>query len=83
MSAAALRSSPGVGPGLGAALARGKRSVGLVARDPDFIEDLAREICTGGGKALGMVVDVSRPDEVKSAVGHVRAELWKIKRPLA
>ena len=54
----------GVGPGLGAALARrfareGFR-VGLVARKPDFIEALAGEISAAGSPALSLVADVSR-----------------------
>jgi NAD(P)-dependent dehydrogenase (short-subunit alcohol dehydrogenase family) len=72
----------GVGPGLGAALARrfahGGFAIGLVARHADFIEQLAREISGSGGKAIGVVADVSRPGEVQSAVRRVRAELGKI-----
>lgn len=72
----------GVGPGLGAALARRFARegflVGLVARHPDFIDQLAGKISAAGGKAIGVVADVSRPKEVKSAVARVRAELGKI-----
>lgn len=72
----------GVGPGLGAALARrfarGGLAIGLVARRADYIEQLAREISDAGGKAIGVVADVSHPEEVKSAARRVRAELGKI-----
>lgn len=72
----------GVGPGLGAALARrfarGGCALGLVARHRDFIEKLAREISDAGGKAVGVVADVSRPAEMKAAVQQVRAELGNI-----
>ena len=44
----------GVGSGLGAAIARrfarGHYSVGLMARQPDYIEELAREVREAGGK---------------------------------
>jgi NAD(P)-dependent dehydrogenase (short-subunit alcohol dehydrogenase family) len=72
----------GVGSGLGASLARrfarGGFSLGLVARHSDFIEDLAGELSAAGGRAIGVVADVGRPEEVKSAVARVRAELGKI-----
>lgn len=72
----------GVGPGLGAALARrfarGGFAIGLVARHTDFIEELAREISSGGGKAIAVVADVSRAAEAKSAVERVRKELGPI-----
>ena len=68
----------GVGPGLGASLARRFAregfAVGLVARRPAFIEDLAREIASAGGKATALVADVSQPAEVKAAVSRLRAE---------
>jgi NAD(P)-dependent dehydrogenase (short-subunit alcohol dehydrogenase family) len=73
----------GVGPGLGASLGRrfGREgfAVGLIARHADFIDDLAREISAGGGKAIAVVADVSRPAEVKAAVERVRAELGSIR----
>ena len=72
----------GVGPGLGAALARrfarGGCALGLVARHRDFIAELAREISDTGGKAIAVVADVSRPEEVNAAVQQVRAEVGKI-----
>ncbi|MDQ6625066.1 MAG: SDR family NAD(P)-dependent oxidoreductase [Verrucomicrobiota bacterium] len=72
----------GVGSGLGASLARrfarGGFSVALVARSDGFISELAREIVGAGGTAIGVVADVSRPNEVKSAVARVRAELGPI-----
>jgi NAD(P)-dependent dehydrogenase (short-subunit alcohol dehydrogenase family) len=72
----------GVGSGLGASLARrfarGGFSLGLVARHSEFIEDLAGELSAAGGRAIGVVADVGRPEEVKSAVARVRAELGKI-----
>ncbi len=69
----------GVGPGLGAALARRFAregfQVGLVARTPDFIEALAGEISASGASALSLVADVSRPAEAAAAVNQVRATL--------
>jgi NAD(P)-dependent dehydrogenase (short-subunit alcohol dehydrogenase family) len=72
----------GVGPGLGAALARrfareGFR-VGLVARKADFIEALAGQISTAGSPALSLVADVSRPAEAAAAVDRVRADLGPV-----
>jgi NAD(P)-dependent dehydrogenase (short-subunit alcohol dehydrogenase family) len=72
----------GVGPGLGASLARRFAregfAVGLVARRSTFIDDLAREIAKSGGNAIAVVADVSRPAEVRSAVERVRSELGGI-----
>ncbi|MDQ3197706.1 MAG: SDR family NAD(P)-dependent oxidoreductase [Verrucomicrobiota bacterium] len=82
MSGSKVAFITGVGPGLGAALARrfagGDFAVALVARHADFIEQLASEISEAGGRALALTADVSRPDEVKSAVERARAELGKI-----
>lgn len=72
----------GVGPGLGAALARrfarDAFKVGLVARSPHFTNQLAQEITDAGGSAVAVVADVSRPAEVKAAVARCRAELGPI-----
>lgn len=72
----------GVGPGLGAALARRVTregfSVALVARSAGFINELAREIVAAGGNAISVAADLSRPNEIKSAVARVRTELGQI-----
>ena len=72
----------GVGPGLGAALARrfaqqGFR-IGLIARKPEFIETLAHEISAAGSSALCLTVDVSRPAEAASAVNRVHEKLGPV-----
>ena len=72
----------GVGPGLGAALARrfareGFR-VGLVARKPDFIVALTDEISAAGSPALSLVADVGRPAEATAAVNRARANLGPV-----
>jgi NAD(P)-dependent dehydrogenase (short-subunit alcohol dehydrogenase family) len=71
-----------VGPGLGAALARRFSrdgfSVGLVARHPEFIERLAREISATGQSAASVVADVSRPAEAIAGITRVREKLGSI-----
>jgi NAD(P)-dependent dehydrogenase (short-subunit alcohol dehydrogenase family) len=55
----------GVGPGLGAALARRFAregfKLGLVARKANFVEALAREISVSGSQTIGVVADVGHP----------------------
>jgi NAD(P)-dependent dehydrogenase (short-subunit alcohol dehydrogenase family) len=72
----------GVGPGLGAALARRFARegfhMGLVARKRDFIETLASEISGSGRRALCVAADVGRPVEAAAAVREVRANLGPI-----
>ncbi len=72
----------GVGPGLGAAMARRFARegfhVGLVARKRDFIETLASEISDSGRRTACVAADVGRPVEVAAAVGQVRANLGPI-----
>ena len=72
----------GVGPGLGAALARRFARegfhVGLLARSPDFIHPLAEEISASGPRAISVVADVSRPVEARAAVQRVRENLGSI-----
>lgn len=72
----------GVGPGLGAALARrfareGFR-VALVARSSGFVTELARELSSAGQSAMPLPADVGQPDEVEAAVAQARAELGPI-----
>ncbi|HEY1582199.1 MAG TPA: SDR family NAD(P)-dependent oxidoreductase [Chthoniobacterales bacterium] len=82
MSAHRVALVTGVGPGLGAALARrfarGGFALGLVARHADYIEKLAREISTAGGKAFAVRADVSNAAAAEAAVTKVRKELGVI-----
>jgi NADP-dependent 3-hydroxy acid dehydrogenase YdfG len=72
----------GVGPGLGAALARAfareNFAVGLLARTLDASEPLAAEIRACRGKALALSVDVAQRDAVVAAVAQCRAELGTV-----
>jgi len=67
----------GVGPGLGAALARrfatGYR-VALVARGSEKLEELGGEINKSGGEAFAVSADVSKPAEIDSAFARIRAQ---------
>jgi NAD(P)-dependent dehydrogenase (short-subunit alcohol dehydrogenase family) len=72
----------GVGPGLGAALARRFAlegfQVGLLARSSEFIQTLAKEISASNPRAISVVADVSRPAETRAAVQRVREDLGSI-----
>jgi len=72
----------GVGPGLGASLARAFSregyAVGLLSRNLPSSEPVADEICAHGGKALALSVNVTRRDDVVQAVEKCRAELGPI-----
>ena len=63
----------GVGPGLGASVARRFHdegcAVGLFARSADTIEALADDL---GERALAVTTDVSDPDDVREGFDHVR-----------
>ena len=68
----------GVGPGLGAALARrfaADHAVALVARNAEKLIELAREISTAGGTSLVVPADVSKEQEVVGAFQRIRREL--------
>lgn len=68
----------GVGPGLGAALARRfakSYAVAIVARDTAKLTRLADEIAAGGGKALPIAANVARADEIERLFGEIRREL--------
>jgi len=68
----------GVGPGLGAALARrfaADYAVALVARNAEKLIELATEISTAGGTSLVVPADVSKEQEVVGAFQRVRREL--------
>lgn len=71
----------GVGAGLGAALARrfaAEYAVALMARDEGKLEQFAREIEAGGARAIPVAVDVSKPEEIRSAFERTRNELGRV-----
>jgi NAD(P)-dependent dehydrogenase (short-subunit alcohol dehydrogenase family) len=69
----------GVGPGLGASLARRFADegcdVGLFARSPGFIDELADEL---GDRALAVPTDVTDPEAVERGFARVREELGPV-----
>lgn len=69
----------GVGPGLGAALARrfarGGYAVALLARQVDALQGVKQAITDAGGKAASIPADASDPASVSAAFGEVRERL--------
>jgi NAD(P)-dependent dehydrogenase (short-subunit alcohol dehydrogenase family) len=71
----------GVGPGLGAALARrfaAEYSVAILARKAAYLRSLAGEIRRAGGSALDFVCDVSDPTQISAAFREIRAKLGEV-----
>ncbi len=71
----------GVGPGLGAALARRfatEYAVALVARGEDKLVSLAKEIENAGGKALPVSADVAKAADITGAFDQIRRELGDV-----
>jgi NAD(P)-dependent dehydrogenase (short-subunit alcohol dehydrogenase family) len=66
----------GVGPGLGASLGRKLAKEGcrlvLLARSPDFLEALSKELRRHGTEILTIPTDVGDPDQVAAAFKRVR-----------
>ena len=72
----------GVGPGLGASLARkfareGCR-VAVLARSSDFVESLQKEIRQQGVEIVAIRADIAEPDQVAAAFERVRKELGPV-----
>ena len=72
----------GVGPGLGASLARkcAKEGcqLGLLARSSDFLETLANELRGLGTKVLAFSADISEADQVAAAFRRIGEELGPV-----
>src|SRR6202166_2791869 len=71
----------GVGPGLGAALARRFAegyTVALIARKRDYLESLAKEIESEGGSALAVPCDVAVADQIKAGFEKIRRQLGDV-----
>ncbi|KAM3415646.1 hypothetical protein BST61_g9166 [Cercospora zeina] len=67
----------GVGPGTGAEVARrfsGSYPVVLLARDSQNLEGIAEEINKGGGRAVGIIANVSNPESMKNAFRKIEQE---------
>jgi NAD(P)-dependent dehydrogenase (short-subunit alcohol dehydrogenase family) len=69
----------GVGPGLGASVARRFAregfAVALIARNKDGLSEIQQEIKDSGGAALPVSADATDPASVEAAFGQVRSEL--------
>jgi NAD(P)-dependent dehydrogenase (short-subunit alcohol dehydrogenase family) len=72
----------GVGPGLGASLARRLATagcrIGLLARTSEFIEALAIELRDKGSQTLAVPADVSQPDQVATAFRSIREQFGPV-----
>ena len=72
----------GVGPGLGASLARRFAregfAVGLLARSPDYIGSLADELNEGGANALAISTDITQPNQVADSFAEIRKQLGAV-----
>ena len=68
----------GVGPGLGAALARrfaAEYAVALVARGKDKLANFIHEINAAGGNSIAVSADMSKEHEIAGAFEQIRREL--------
>src|SRR5215831_2120309 len=68
----------GVGPGLGAALARRfaqKYAVAIIARNAEYLQSLAKDIGAAGGHVLAVPADMSDRAQVEAAFASIRARL--------
>jgi len=69
----------GVGPGLGASLARrfarGGYAVALIARNADYLQSLAEEIRVAGGRVLEVPANVGDRTQVEAAFASIRERL--------
>lgn len=70
--------SRGIGREIALTLARSGVAVGLTARDSDALERVRRECEATGARAATATADVTRYDEVRSAVDTVRSALGSV-----
>jgi short-subunit dehydrogenase len=71
----------GVGPGLGAALARrfaDEYSVAILARKGDYLKDLAADLRASGATVLDLTCDVSNQTRIAEAFRAIRANLGEV-----
>ncbi len=68
----------GVGPGLGAALARRfavSYPVALIARSQQYLNTLSQELLNNGYKGIPVAADITKPEEVSRAFDTIEREL--------
>ena len=68
----------GVGPGLGASLARRfaqEYAVAIVARNANYLQSLAGEIRAAGGQVLEVPADIGNRAQVEAAFAAIRTQL--------
>jgi len=70
-SALITGASSGIGRNVALGLSRMGARVALLARRTAHLDQLKREIEAGGGEALALGADVTRPDEVRASVDHM------------
>ncbi|MEW6440913.1 MAG: 3-oxoacyl-[acyl-carrier-protein] reductase [bacterium] len=70
--------SRGIGKAIAEALCAKGARVYLCARNLEAVTAAAREISCGGGAAVGLQMDVGRPDEVKSGIQAILREAGRI-----
>jgi NAD(P)-dependent dehydrogenase (short-subunit alcohol dehydrogenase family) len=68
----------GIGPAVGAHLARAGHAVALLDRQGDHVRATADALRATGARATGIEVDVTDRDGVREAIDRVRAELGPI-----
>ncbi|HZC59486.1 MAG TPA: SDR family NAD(P)-dependent oxidoreductase [Chthoniobacterales bacterium] len=72
----------GVGPGLGASLARKFAKEGcrlaVLARSPDFLEALSKELREHGTEVLAIPADIGETDQVAAGFARIRDELGPV-----
>lgn len=70
--------SSGIGKQVALAYVQAGAEIGIAARNLDALQALAEEIEAGGGKAVPIACDVTRPDQVTAMVERMTAELGGI-----
>ncbi len=70
--------SSGIGRGMALEIARGGAILGLVARRLEVIDEVVREIETGGGKAKALPADVRKLDSISAAADSLRESFGPI-----
>jgi len=72
----------GVGPGMGAKLARRAAAEGasvvMAARSTEVMDQVAKEVAAAGGRAIGVPCDVRKPDDVARLVETAAAEFGPV-----